>query len=154
MAQRGRPSDYDPTLHPAEAYRLCLLGYTDDELARSFGVSNTTIRTWKKTHEDFLRAVKEGKELADAKVAESLFKRATGYEYPSEKIVTLGIGNGESVVERVPITAVVLPDPGAALNWLKNRQPDKWRDKQQVELSGEVSVTLNLDGEPNKQVEE
>ena len=28
------------------------------------------------------------------------------------------------------------PDATAAIFWLKNRQPDKWRDKQEVEQSG------------------
>ena len=34
----------------------------------------------------------------------------------------------------------VQPDAGAALNWLKNRQPQHWRDKQEVEQSGQVKV--------------
>lgn len=32
----------------------------------------------------------------------------------------------------------VVPDTTAQIFWLKNRRPDKWRDKQDMELSGEV----------------
>lgn len=32
----------------------------------------------------------------------------------------------------------VLPDTTAQIFWLKNRRPDRWRDKQDMELSGEV----------------
>ena len=143
----ARPSEYRPDYHPEAARKFGLLGYTDEEMARSFGIGKTTINRWKKEFREFREAVVAGKELADVEVAQAFFRRAIGYEYPSEKIVTLSIGNGESVVERVPITAVVLPDASAALNWLKNRQPAKWRDKQEHELSGEIKVTLNLEGD-------
>lgn len=35
-------------------------------------------------------------------------------------------------------TKEVVPDTTAQIFWLKNRRPDKWRDKQDMELSGEV----------------
>lgn len=35
----------------------------------------------------------------------------------------------------------VVPDTTAQIFWLKNRRPDKWRDKQDMELSGEVKST-------------
>ena len=28
---------------------------------------------------------------------------------------------------------MVVPDTGAQMNWLKNRKPDEWRDKQIIE---------------------
>ena len=42
------------------------------------------------------------------------------------------------------------PDPTAAIFWLKNRQPDTWRDKVEVDqtVSGNIEVTFsdpNLD---------
>lgn len=145
-APTGRPTKYKPE-YAEQAYRMALLGLTDEEMAEVFDVSRSTFNQWKKQMPDFSDTVKRGKILADANVSASLYKRATGYEYPSEKIVTLSIGDGISKVERVPITAVVLPDPGAALNWLKNRQPNKWRDKQDVALSGEIHLTMNLEGD-------
>lgn len=35
----------------------------------------------------------------------------------------------------------VVPDTTAQIFWLKNRRPDRWRDKQDMELSGEVKST-------------
>ncbi|MNQ95572.1 hypothetical protein D3C85_1111360 [compost metagenome] len=32
------------------------------------------------------------------------------------------------------------PDAGAAMNWLKNRQGKKWRDKQDIEHSGKIDT--------------
>ena len=34
----------------------------------------------------------------------------------------------------------VVPDTTAQIFWLKNRKPDKWRDKQEVNLSGQVET--------------
>ena len=42
---RGRPSAFQPEF-VEQAERLCLVGATDDELARVFNVSNTTINNW------------------------------------------------------------------------------------------------------------
>ncbi len=40
----------------------------------------------------------------------------------------------------------VAPDTTAQIFWLKNRKPDIWRDKQNVELSGEVKTTNPYEG--------
>lgn len=66
-----------------------------------------------------------GKLPADGEVAVSFHKRACGYEYASEKIFC---SQGEVIRARTIVH--VPPDAGAALNWLKNRQPDNWRDEQ------------------------
>lgn len=34
----------------------------------------------------------------------------------------------------------VVPDTTAQIFWLKNRRPDRWRDKQDMELSGQVDT--------------
>ncbi len=48
------------------AYKLALLGSTDDELADFFRVRVSTIHNWKKKHNEFLDALKRGKDVADA----------------------------------------------------------------------------------------
>lgn len=141
----GRKPDYD-TKFDRQAKRLALLGCTNKELAEFFGVVERTINRWLKDHESFCQAVKAGRMGADAKVANSLFKRATGYTYPSEKIF-----QSEGVIIRAPFKAVVLPDPGAAMNWLKNRQPDKWADSKKIDLSGELDLTMHLDDSPKEE---
>ena len=40
----------------------------------------------------------------------------------------------------------VAPDTTAQIFWLKNRRPDMWRDKQNVELSGEVKANNPYEG--------
>lgn len=133
---RGRPSDYRPE-YTQQAAKLCALGATDYELADFFGVDTRTIYRWKNTHEEFCQAVTCGKEKADERVERSLYNRAVGYSYESEKVFQFQ-GN----VIRAPTVEHVPPDPGAAMNWLKNRQGERWRDKQDVDLSGGIVVEI------------
>lgn len=144
MSKVGRPSKYDPEYHPEHAHKLGLLMCTDQEMADFFEIPVETFYRWQREHEEFRQAVRYAKVPSDGEVAASFKKRATGYEYVSEKIVTLTHPEGGSYVERVPITVHVPPDAGAALNWLKNRQPDKWRDKKQLEMETEEGDALAI----------
>lgn len=132
----ARPSKYQPEF-AAQALKLCRLGATDKELADFFGVSEQTVNAWKDAHHEFLESLKEGKGLADAEVADKLYKRATGYEHAAVKIVANANSGQEHIVhytERYP------PDTTAAIFWLKNRRPDLWRDKTEQQLSGHVAI--------------
>jgi hypothetical protein len=132
----GRPTKYDPDYHPEHAYKLGLLSHTDEEIAAFFEISTDTYYEWKRRHPEFSEAVSRAKIPADADVAVSFHKRATGYDIKTEKIFCF---QGEVI--RAETTTHIPPDPGAALNWLKNRQPDKWRDKKQLEVEDQ-------DGQP------
>ena len=134
MADVGRPSEYRDE-YAEQAAKLCALGATDFELANFFQVHTATIYRWKNLYPAFCEAVIAGKENADARVERSLYNRAVGYSFESEKVFQFqGDIIRADTVEHVP------PDPSAALNWLKNRQPDKWRDKQEVDqtVKGEL----------------
>lgn len=140
-AEVGRPTKYQEE-YPEQAKKLCLLGATDKELADFFEVNEDTIHEWKKVHPEFSESVKAGKEIADAEVANSFHKRAVGYKYEEvtyEKIAQSldGVEDEEDmkmeVFKKKVVVKEVAPDPGAALNWLKNRQPSKWRDKQEID---------------------
>ena len=133
-SERGRPSKYDAAF-AEQAAKLCALGATDKELADFFGVDTRTVYRWRNEHEEFCHAVIAGKEKADARVERALYNRAVGYTFESEKVFQF---QGEVI--RAPVLEHVPPDPGAALNWLKNRQPEKWRDKHEIEASGTISL--------------
>ena len=125
----GQPTSYQDKYN-AQVRKLCLLGATDKEIADFFNVSEATINNWKIKYPEFLESIKEGKVLADATVSESLYKRANGYSHAEDKIFN---SNGEALV--VPTTKHYPPDSTAAIFWLKNRQRDKWRDRQDVDLN-------------------
>ena len=90
-------SKYKP-VYAKQAYRLCLLGLTNENLAIYFGVSESCIEAWCRNHKDFKKALKKGRWSADSKVAKTLYQKALD-------------GN---------ITACIF--------WLKCRQRAIWRD--------------------------
>lgn len=135
MAERGRPTDYKPE-YAEQAAKLCALGATDYELADFFRVDTRTIYRWKNIHDDFCQAVIVGKENSDARVERSLYNRAVGYTFESEKVFQF---QGEVI--RAPTVEHVPPDPSAAKLWLTNRRPDNWRDKVEQHHTGSVELT-------------
>lgn len=89
-------------------------GLTDKQIASNMGVSEATLYNWKKSHLEILEALKRGKEVIDYQVENALLKNALE-------------GN---------ITAQIF--------WLKNRKPDKWKDKRDDEQKeSEKPVIVN-----------
>ena len=126
----GRPSLYRKE-YAEQAYKLCLLGATDVQMADFFAVEEKTINNWKAAQPDFFQSITRGKLIADARVAERLFQRAMGYQHEAVKIF-MPAGASEPVY--APYVEHYPPDTQAASLWLRNRQPAKWRDR--VEHTG------------------
>lgn len=130
----ARPSRYDSGRHPADAELLCLNGATDADLAREFGVCESTINNWKHRHPEFLESVSRGKVVADAAVVKALYERATGYRFTTTKTVKKLIAAKGDKPVMVEVTETMTdtfipPDPTACIFWLKNRDPERWRDR-------------------------
>lgn len=134
----GRPTDYKPE-YADQGYKLALLGMTNEDMADLWGVAPSTIYKWFDEHIEFSEAVKDGREKADADVAKSFYQRAKGYTY---REVREEWDENEQITKRVVYIKEQAPDPGAALNWLKNRQKDRWRDKVEHEHSGKVDSEI------------
>lgn len=118
-------------------------GLTEDQIAHNMGIARSTLSDWKNRFSDISEALKKGKDIVDLEVENAVFKRATGYDYVEEKIeYECGVE-----VKRTVINKHVPPDVGAAAFWLKNRRPDKWRDKQQIEADVDTNIEVKFDGE-------
>ena len=135
----GRPSCYSDK-YPEQAYKLALLGATDKQLGDFFDVSETTINNWKHAFPEFLVSIKRGKMQADAEIASSLYHRAKGYEHNETKVFCNADKDGKGVITKVEVTRHYPPDTGAAMAWLKNRQPKTWRDSHDFTSGGEKIV--------------
>lgn len=124
-------------------------GMIEEDIAKKLGVAYSTFRKYRNEHEALSAALKKGKEVADVEVENSLFKRATGYRYDevTRELQTVVDEDGEIVkalVETKRVTKEVQPDVTAQIFWLKNRRPDKWRDKQDIQHSGHVSSDIEI----------
>lgn len=77
-------------------------GLTDEQIAKNMGIATGTLYDWKAKFEEISESLKKGKEVVDYEVENALVKEALS-------------GN---------VTAIIF--------WLKNRRPDKWRDKPEA----------------------
>src|SRR5262249_17591238 len=118
----GRKSSYGPRM-AAVARKCCERGMTDIEVADMLGIGLATLYRWKLDHPAFARVFKLGKAAADDRVERSLYNRAVGYDYLAEKAVMTRYGQ-----RTMRYRAHIPPDTAAALWYLKNRRPDRWRD--------------------------
>lgn len=116
-------------------------GLTDEQIANNLGISKDTFYKYKKEHTDFSDSLKRGKEIVDYQVENALLKRALGYQYKettTERVYNTKKEKYEMVVTK-EVVKEVQPDITAQIFWLKNRKPKEWRDKQQIEHSGEIN---------------
>lgn len=116
-------------------------GLTDEQIAANMGICRDTLIQWKKKYTDISGTLKRGKEVVDIQVENALLKRALGYSY--KEITREAQFNPQTeqyeLVVTKEVTKEVVPDTTAQIFWLKNRKPDEWRDKKDVEHSGSVN---------------
>lgn len=116
-------------------------GLTDEQIADNIGISRSTLNSWKDKYQDISDTLKRGKEVVDRQVENSLFERALGGTREVRKTFKVKekyyddhgkLCEKEKLVQATD--EVYIPgDTTAQIFWLKNRKPDKWRDKQEYE---------------------
>ncbi|HEY9091740.1 helix-turn-helix domain-containing protein [Parasphingorhabdus sp.] len=111
-------------------------GATDREIAELLDMSERSLYRLKHTNADLVEALKVGKAVADDRVEQSLYRRATGYSFDTVKVF-MPAGCLEPVC--IEIVEHVPPDTTAAIFWLKNRRKEDWRDKQELEVSDQFT---------------
>ncbi len=134
-AKKGRPTGYQPLVHPTLAREYAYTGATNAGIAGALGIGLSTLYEWKAAFPEFSDALRAGKAPADGAVASALFQRAIGCEWQEEVPVKLrsvwyvdGHRHEEERVELVLVTKRTPPDTAACLGWLRNRIPDVWRE--------------------------
>ena len=136
----GRPTKYNAEYHPMLVYYMAHAGMTEIDICKKIGISEKTINNWKNKYPKFLQALKAGKDDPDDKVQSALFQRAVGYSCVEQKVV---VEMGQSVV--VDINKQYPPDPTSMIFWLKNRRPNEWRDKKEVDGSMTINIIDDID---------
>jgi len=143
----GRPRIYDEKFNHMAFVACSEGGFTDKKLAMLFGVNEKTINAWKKDFPKFCKSILEGKDIADCqKVEKSFFKIANGYSYNEtiKKPIILKDAEGNPIITetgrpktKMVVTKVtrkhVAPNEKAGEFWLRNRQQERWPDKQNID---------------------
>ena len=135
---------YDSDVYPYLAYVTCSEGgFTLDKLAKLFRVCKQTIKMWQRKYPEFKDAIQRGRDEYDTiNVEAALVKRATGYEFDEDTMEQVVDENTGERVLRVTkrVKRHVVPDPKAAIFYLRNRNRERWPDTQKHD--GSIRVTL------------
>jgi hypothetical protein len=97
------------------------------------GMNVSALYDWSSKHSEFSEVLKRAKTIADLEVENALYKRALGYTVTLNKQKVTKDGYAVDCLEEMHIPA----DTTAQIFWLKNRQPEKWRDKVEQSVTVE-----------------
>ena len=151
----GRPSKYDTEVKPylEEIRKAVAAGATDKEIAKAFGIAESTIYKYKKEKKEFAEAFARGREKVVIEIKAALLKKALGFNYEEEKRVGRKDKNGENIVLVEKYTRYCVPSETAA-NMLLRNYDENWRDndkataelkKQEADLRKSIAAANNFD---------
>lgn len=140
----GRKSYWDERIKPRieEIKGWARDGLLDKQMAELLNVGESTFLKYKALKPELVEALRVNKKIADLQIENALRDRALGYEYEEVTEDYFFNKNKEKIIKgQKVVKKKVLPDTTAQIFWLKNRQPEKWRDRKHTEHSGNVKVS-------------
>lgn len=125
-------------------------GLVDEQIAKNMGISRSTLNEWIKKYPDISDTLKKSKEIADIQIENALFERAKGGIHQVRKAFKvkttfydeMGRKCEKEEIETAVDEVYTPGDTTAQIFWLKNRMPEKWREKQSLLLEGGVGLKL------------
>lgn len=112
------------------------MGLSETQIAYNLGISRASLENYKKANLDILNSLKRGKNQADFKVENALYKKATGYEVKETVAVKLkeiyyddkGNKCQKEKLDTVEVIKEIPADTPAIKFWLINRKQGRWKD--------------------------
>jgi hypothetical protein len=112
-------------------------GLTDELICKKIGIGARTFYEWMERFPQMAQAIKKGKAPVDIQVENALLKRALGYDYEETITEVEELAGGRQKKHIRKVTKHMPADTTAQIFWLKNRKPERWRDKiEQVQTVG------------------
>lgn len=133
----ARPSKYETHVQP----KLMLIeawardGLTDADMCKNLDIGKDAFIDYKKRYPELSEVLTRGKEVIDVMVENALLKAALGYDYTEEEL-------NKMTGDPIELRKVAHPNTTALIFWLKNRKPKEWRDRQEIDHSGKIGVTI------------
>ena len=107
-------------------------GLTDEQICHNIGIHVATLCDWKNRFPQLDEALKRGKAPVDVQVENALLKSALGFEYEETITEIEELPGGKQKKQIRKVKKYAPPNSTAQIFWLKNRRPDRWRDKQDI----------------------
>lgn len=115
-------------------------GLTEEDIAHNMGIARQTLNKWKQQYSSIGDALKIGKDVADRRVENALYKSALGFDYKETKTYVVEDEDGNKSKRAEVTNKVALPNITAQIFWLKNRKPEMWRDRKNIEVEDKTDV--------------
>lgn len=146
MGQKGKYADWIEPDGLLQIEGWAREGLVEKQICQNIGISERTFSTWKERFPAITSALKRGKAPVDFKVENALLKSALGHKETVRKAIKVKtekqkVGEGKIVeehIEYVDEEVYIPPQVVAQIFWLKNRRPDKWKDKVEQTVITEV----------------
>lgn len=114
----GRPPTFNSRYHVKWAESLMKFGADEKDVAEEFGISCTSLVNWKRKSREFSEAIERGREFAKKQNDEL------------------------KMVERSLVDQAKRGNVTAIKEYLHNTAPDKWKERQDVGIHGDVTYTI------------
>ena len=120
---------------------LAMLGMPAKDIAQVLNMRTGRFSKYKKQYPSIKVTLQKGRIISSANVVESLYKKANGFSVPEDKFF---YSAKNDTVRTVKTKKYYPPDTVAQIFWLKNNFPDFWRDKKEVENTGNVGAIQSI----------
>ena len=121
-------------------------GLTDQQIADKIGIKRTTIYAWRDKYKDFDDAYKKGSEVSLVEVENALYKSAIGYDVTETEQEEVTYPDDTVLTRKRARKRHIPPNTGALCFLLKNRMPEKWKDRQLIESQNDGMLAQLIDG--------
>ena len=128
----GPKTKYNPLYHPTMIRLAAQTGKINDEIAKELGICKKTLQTWKNLYPEVDEALARGKEEPNKLIEQDAFDCAHGYYYTEELAKFCGGKWYKTTIRRY-----VPKNPTSVIWWQKNRDPENWKDKVEIDVHSE-----------------
>ena len=129
----GRKEKYTTHIRPKlkQITKWISEGKTEYSICDSLGVDDNTFIRYKKTKKELREAILKGEQGLTKNIESMLYKRCMGYEVEETKTF-IQENNGKKTKKIEKTKKYISPSDTALIFTLKNRNPDEFKDKQEI----------------------
>lgn len=148
--------------------KICSLikedSFTIAEICINVGISERSFYDWQTKYAEFADSIKRAREdfnsLLIVECKKSLIKKIRGYTIQEKKTITADTGklteDGKPIVkvkEHSVTDKHFQPDTAAIIFTLCNRDPDNWKNRQENNITGDMTLKSELEKRSDEELE-
>lgn len=158
VAKADRKQGWESKVYHTEydriAARLVAAGFTEYNLAATFGISVNALRKWKKDNRTFKAACTGGKLQQARQLVAAAYREAEGYNFTVTKTKT--VYNADGTIDKTEVQETEMHQPGNPTlamfmlcnlsNQLKLEDGEKWNSSHKIDVT-KKNLNVNVDAQ-------